>query len=407
MDYFTSKQKVSLLRSLISKTSPAYVQFYLTARCNLACEQCNIIYAHADVEEMTVSQIRAMAENFAAIGVCIVLLIGGEPFVRKDLPEIVRAFTDAGIHVRLQTNGLAGEAAMRDCITAGAHDISISLDSLDASTQDTINGGYPESWERALRTISMVNRTFPPNGTAFFGTVLMPRNLFHIPDVIRFAARIGWGVSLVPVHTARPESPRGFRTFDDEGVCRFDPSAYPFVREVLDEVLDLKRQGLPVYDSEEYIEDVYRFVTGVPVRWRRRNGGVCDSPSLYFAVEPNGNLSPCCDFRLEESFPAYDPRFPEWYRSGRIHDAVRPFTESCDGCMYGSYPEITVSARFLAPMFRRYRLFAGGRRPDLLKVDPSGLLAIAQEVHRAGAPVREERRERHDRAAAAVSHARG
>lgn len=400
MEYFTAKQKRSLLRSLVSKTSPAYVQFYLTARCNLACEQCNIIYAHADVEEMTIEQIRAMAENFAEIGVCIVLLIGGEPFVRKDLPEIVRAFSDVGIHVRLQTNGLASRDAIRACVEAGAHDISISLDSLDASTQDAINGGYPESWERALRTIAVVNGLFPPNGTAFFGTVLMPRNLFHIPDVIRFATRIGWGVSLVPVHTAAPEKPRGFRTFDDEGVCRFPAASYPFVREVLDEVLALKEKGLLVYDSEEYLDDVYRFVTGQPVLWRRRNGGVCDSPSLYFAVEPNGNISPCCDFRLERPFPTYDPRFPEWYRKGKVHDAVRPYTESCDGCMYGSYPEITVSARFLRPMLRRYRLFAQGRTPELLKVEPPDLLRIAQEVHAEGRPAREERVRRHQEALA-------
>ena len=52
--------------------------------CNLACEQCNIIYADANAQEMTIDQIRLMADNLAAIGVCVILLIGGEPFVRKD-----------------------------------------------------------------------------------------------------------------------------------------------------------------------------------------------------------------------------------------------------------------------------------------------------------------------------------
>ena len=39
MDYFSLDQKIALARSLVTKTSPAYVQFYITARCNLACEQ--------------------------------------------------------------------------------------------------------------------------------------------------------------------------------------------------------------------------------------------------------------------------------------------------------------------------------------------------------------------------------
>ena len=76
--YFSFNQKLRLTRSLLTKTAPAYVQFYVTARCNLACEQCNIIYSYADSQEMNIEQIRAMAENLAEIGVCIVLLIGGE-----------------------------------------------------------------------------------------------------------------------------------------------------------------------------------------------------------------------------------------------------------------------------------------------------------------------------------------
>ena len=74
-EFFNTTQKIRLARSLFTKTSPAYIQFYITARCNLACEQCNIIYADADSQEMSIDQIRAMAKNMAEIGVCIVLLI--------------------------------------------------------------------------------------------------------------------------------------------------------------------------------------------------------------------------------------------------------------------------------------------------------------------------------------------
>ncbi|HYI26674.1 MAG TPA: radical SAM protein, partial [Bradyrhizobium sp.] len=215
MDYFSFDQKIALARSLVTKTSPAYVQFYITARCNLACEQCNIIYADANAQEMTIDQIRQMADNLATIGVCIILLIGGEPFVRKDLPEIVKAFSERGIHVRMQTNGLATRKALEECVRNGAHDISISLDSLRPDLQDTINGGFNKSWDRAIASVSVINEIFPANGTAFFNNVLMPRNLHDIQDVVRFATAIGWGVSTVPVHVSTPDKPRGFQTFDD------------------------------------------------------------------------------------------------------------------------------------------------------------------------------------------------
>jgi MoaA/NifB/PqqE/SkfB family radical SAM enzyme len=377
---FSLSQKAGLARSAILKSNPAYVQFYITARCNLTCEQCNIIYADAAADEMSLAQIEQVAKNLAEIGVCIVLLIGGEPFVRKDLPEIIGAFTRNGIHVRMQTNGLASRAMLERCIAAGGHDISISLDSLNPPNQDVINGGYAKSWDRAIDSVALINELFPDNGTAFFGTVLMPRNLVEIPDVVEFATEIGWGVSLVPVHTATPEQPKGFRTFDDSSVVTFSPDAYPAVRRVLDSLKDMKRRGQLLYDSDEYLEDVYRFVTGAPVQWRRRNQNVCDSPSLYFAISPNGNVKACCDFELDEAFPTHHPDFPTWYRDGRIHREVSRYTRPCEGCMYGSYPEISVSLRYLKPLWERFVYF-NVSPPTLKKYSAGAMKALAADIY--------------------------
>ena len=46
--------------------------------------------------------------------------------MRKDLPEIVKAFTDVNIHVRLQTNGLAS-LEISNVVLKPGHMISVSL----------------------------------------------------------------------------------------------------------------------------------------------------------------------------------------------------------------------------------------------------------------------------------------
>jgi len=315
----------------------------------------------------------------AEIGVCIVLLIGGEPFIRHDIADIVKAFTDVDIHVRMQTNGLASKKALKQCVDAGGHDISISLDSLDPSLQETINGDFPKSWTRAIKTIANVNEVFPENGSAFFGTVLMPRNLNHIRDVVEFATEIGWGVSLVPAHISTPDRPQGFRTFDDSKVCRFSAGSFPRVKEVLQELKGLRNKGYNLYDSNEYLDDIYRFIVGEPIEWRKRNNNVCDSPNLYFAVEPNGNINPCCDFKLSNYYPVYHNNFPELYRSGKIHSQIYSFTRNCAGCMYGSYPEITVTARYFKPIFNRFFYF-NRNIPVLKKLSADGMLEIANKI---------------------------
>ena len=34
-------------------------------------------------------------------------------------------------------------------------------------------------------------------------------------------------------------------------------------------------------------------------------------PNLYFAIEPNGNIRPCCDYKLDKAFRIYQSDFPE------------------------------------------------------------------------------------------------
>lgn len=232
---------------------------------------------------------------------------------------------------------------------------------------------------RAIDTIAMVNELFPENGTAFLNAVLMPRNMYDIQDVMRFATEIGWSVSIVPAHVSTPDKPRGFRTFDDSQVVTFTEEQYPEVRKVVESFKELHREGYNVYDSDEYLDDVYRFVTRQPIQWRRRNGNVCDSPNLYFAIAPNGNMKVCCDFELNNAFPVYDPEFPNWYRDGRIHEQVYAFTRSCDGCMYGSYPEITVTARYFKPMLERL-LYFNVRLPTLKKYAAQEMREIAARI---------------------------
>ena len=82
---FSNRSKLTLARSTLLQDTPVYVQFYITARCNLTCKQCNIIYANSDVREATLDEIKRMADNFAKMGVAMVLLTGGEPFTRLDI----------------------------------------------------------------------------------------------------------------------------------------------------------------------------------------------------------------------------------------------------------------------------------------------------------------------------------
>ena len=299
---------------------------------------------------------------------------------RADLPEIIRAFTERNIHVRMQTNGLASEEALQAAVDAGGHDISISLDTLVGSKQDDLNGEVKNSWMKAIKTMATVTRILPKkNSFAALGCVMSHRNLYDVANVLRFARRIGWHVSLVPAHIAQPHDPRGFRSYDQTMV--FPPAQYPELESVIGDLKRMKSEGYPLYDSTIYLDDIVNFIEGKPLKWRSKNDGVCDSPSLYFAIIPNGDIAVCCDHRLSNRISTFAPDFPQQYARRIPHRQAAPITRACDGCLYGSYPEISTTARFFSAMLDHTNILLSDTRMEKnWPISAEEMLAIADEI---------------------------
>ncbi len=367
-----------LISSFVGHDSPLYVQYYITARCNLRCQQCNVIYANSNVGEASTAKALKVIENLGSLGTNVLLLTGGEPFVRKDLPELVKHSIRHGMHPRIQTNGLASEKALRECVENGARDISISLDSLVEPDQDTLNGEFKNSWDAAITAISMVSNVFPEDGFCALGCVFSPKNFLQVIDVIEFATRIGWWVSLVPAHSTPSMEPRSFSTFDKSMI--FNENLLEHAIAEIDKIISLKKKGLNVYDSYEYLENMKLFIQQKPTIWRRRNQGVCDSPNLYFAVLPDGTMAPCCDWRTPEPIDVADDGFKERYFKKEVQKAILPLVKNCSGCMYGSYPEISISARFASAAMERLTEFVFGDRPKIQRNSPEELKEIIYEI---------------------------
>lgn len=374
---FTLQTKAAIARAVLTrKRAPYYIQYYVNGVCNLKCKQCNIVETNSSVRELSLPEIASMARNVRAIGGGIVLLTGGEPFLRKDLPEIVRIFKDQQLDVRLQTAGYASSSALAACYEAGARDINVSLDSLVANKQDFINS-VPGSWQRAIEAMARISDVFSDDAAiCSLGCVLSRFNFREIPAILDFATRIGWWLSLVPVHIAPIDASRGFRSYD--GTFCFTPSDHDELRRVLDRVIAMKRGGALLFDAERFIESSYEFLTTGRETWRKN--GRCDSPDLYFAVRPNGDFTTCCDYVLERPPNLADPDFPLAYRDGRVHRAAEPYVASCHGCHYGSYPEVSISVRDYRAFFERLKLTLRSERGSMVRLGAADLAAHVERV---------------------------
>jgi len=350
---FTWQTKKSMVKAIITKKSPFYVQFYVSKFCHLKCKMCNIVEANADVIPFDSDKIEKIADNLVEIGVGVVLLTGGEPFLRPDIAQIVRVFKEKKLDVRLQTAGLwKRKETITNCFEYGARDINISLDSLDEDLSDYINGKIG-SWQDAIRMIAYISRELPGNDSVCaLGCVLSAYNLDEIDAILDFATKIGWWLSLVPVHITTNGKPMNFRGYDED--FNFYDKDILKVKELIERLKRKKKQGFLLFDSDHYLDSMFHFISTGEASWRYKQ--LCDSPNLYFVILPDGRFAPCCDLRFVDDVYIYDEDFPDIYRSKGFRLKVNEITGKCSGCHYGSYPEMSLSARALSTIKERISL---------------------------------------------------
>ncbi|MFZ1729370.1 MAG: GTP 3',8-cyclase MoaA [Bacteroidota bacterium] len=115
--------------------SHTYLRISVTDRCNLRCRYCmpqEHMAFRPQEELLTFDEILRVAGIFAGMGVRKVRLTGGEPLVRKGLPQLVSQLAEMqGIDtVGLTTNGVLLRQYAAELKQAGLQALNISLDTL-------------------------------------------------------------------------------------------------------------------------------------------------------------------------------------------------------------------------------------------------------------------------------------
>ena len=143
--------------------TPVTLIFFVTSRCNLRCSHCFYWQElNACKDELSIDEIRKIASSFKHL--VSLSLTGGEPFVRKDVKEIIEAFCrGCGTkEVGIATNGTFTEATVETIqsvleeVPVESLNVQISLDGLE-KTHDEIRG-IKGSFEKAIATITELKK---------------------------------------------------------------------------------------------------------------------------------------------------------------------------------------------------------------------------------------------------------
>jgi cyclic pyranopterin phosphate synthase len=171
----------------------------ITQRCNNHCLFCHregeVKRANISAEKMTAEEIVRIAKIAISLGIARVKLTGGEPLMRKDLPEIISGISGVpGLKdLSLTTNGLLLSSMARDLCERGLKRVNISLPSLNAETYQKLTGG---NLQQALTGVeAAVEAGFCP--VKLNMVLLKDVNVDDVPDMIEYARQTGVILQLI------------------------------------------------------------------------------------------------------------------------------------------------------------------------------------------------------------------
>lgn len=139
---------------------PALVSWNVTWRCDLRCAHCYLdAAARAGAGELGTDEGFAFIDDLARLAPgALLVLSGGEPLTRRDLPRLAAHAAAAGLGVVVGTNGsLLDDRRAAELAACGVIGVGLSLDSLDASRHDRFRG-VPGAWSRAVRALEAAQR---------------------------------------------------------------------------------------------------------------------------------------------------------------------------------------------------------------------------------------------------------
>jgi MoaA/NifB/PqqE/SkfB family radical SAM enzyme len=264
---------------------PVLVHFEVTLRCNARCGFCDYWQTEPAARSGEVADFAAAARFFNPL---MITFTGGEPTIRRDLEEIVRAVAGA---VRLKYIALITHGGMLSIErawslwSAGVNQFNVSLDFLD-ERHDAARG-IPGLARRVIETVEGMRAR--GIDSIRFNTVIRNDNLDQLLPIVERAAALRCGVNF-SLYTDSKNGNSG-PLLSGERVTELES--------VITELLAYKkrRRGV-ITSSDHYLAQIPRYVRG-------ETEEPCQSGLRTIHIDPSGRVKRCPDFPTDFHWTAF------------------------------------------------------------------------------------------------------
>jgi len=278
------KIKISVIQDSPDKLNcPIRTEMTLTYRCQNKCYFC---HSPAPINgnttsEMTTNQVKLVIDKiYNEAGVMDISFTGGEPLMRKDLPELVEYASKKGIKTGIFTNGI--KCSDRETVSklsgSGLQSARVNLESHDEFIHNRITGNI----ESYTKTVSGIHNLIEAGISTRTGTTICRGNRDHLLPLVKFLKNefdlTNISMNMIPAAWLSKD----FAHFDINYSC---------IPSILEPVLKFCGEaGIKL----EWLSATPHciFNPGVP----HIETGTCGCFSGYFSINPEGDVTPCSGY---------------------------------------------------------------------------------------------------------------
>jgi len=234
---------------------PDMLQLCFLFRCNLRCKMCNISERSEIVKrtgldgELSSETMINLIAQAREMRIKKLFLLGGEPFLREDIFDIIKYARKCNIKTLVSTNGslLDKTDIIEKVFDSGLDDLMVSIDGACDDTFKKIRG--EGVFERILSNLKLLNsvkrnkRSTVPN-IIFFCTI-MNQNIEELTDIVNLARKLEAScVGFQPVVKDNTDA----RVRDNPDLNWVSESRYPALDRSIDALVEYKLASKENFD---------------------------------------------------------------------------------------------------------------------------------------------------------------
>ena len=315
--------------------SPSIVVLFTSYRCNARCIMCGAWRKQHKYSELSTADIKKIfSDKVLSKSIKVINITGGEPTLRKDLIEVIKALVSSCSNLEridISTNGIRSEEVIDVIEQALAFllpykvklSVSVSLDGV-GRTHDEVRGtlGAFEGVEKSIPELKELMRLYPWFSVGLNFTI--NRNNYHdLDNVFKYSLSHGLGVNF----TLAADSEIGVESLFVTKEFSLDDKQKKSVSEFINR---LKDSG---HLHAQYADFILHWLAcGV------RRGPCAFQKGMSILCEPDGNAYACGNFKdfhigniLEKPFSENitpEIKFQASYRKMCIHCNSNCYIES-------------------------------------------------------------------------------